>query len=152
MKRAERLHAIVEMLRRSGVRGSAEHMAIEFGVSTRTIKRDLDSLESSGAPLWSRLGPGGGYGLATVDTLPPVSFSAKQVAALLAAVAERLRTRRILTWHQRRSVRSLTSSTLAHANRLLRVPIESGSTHLQCHEEQPCRRLRRQWQTRRLCG
>src|SRR5690606_474168 len=76
------------MLRRSGQRGvSAERLASEFEVSVRTIKRDLDALESSGAPVWSRPGPGGGYGLATGATLPPVSLSSSQAVALMAAVS-----------------------------------------------------------------
>lgn len=88
MKRAERLHALSEMLRRSGVRGvTAERLASEFEVSVRTIKRDLDALESSGALLWSRPGPGGGYGLAKSASLPPVSLSPTQAVALLAAVS-----------------------------------------------------------------
>ncbi|WP_105031044.1 helix-turn-helix transcriptional regulator [Arthrobacter ruber] len=88
MKRAERLHALSEMLRRSGSRGSsAERLAREFGVSVRTVKRDLAALENSGAPIWSRPGPGGGYGLAAGASLPPVSLSPAQAVALLAAVS-----------------------------------------------------------------
>ncbi|PQZ86991.1 transcriptional regulator [Arthrobacter sp. MYb227] len=88
MKRVERLHALSEMLRRSGARGiSAERMAQEFEVSVRTIKRDLDALENSGAPIWSRPGPGGGYGLAGGASLPPVSLSPAQAVALMAAVS-----------------------------------------------------------------
>lgn len=88
MKRAERLYALSEMLRRAGARGvTAERMAREFEVSTRTIKRDLDALEKSGAPLWSRPGPGGGYGLARSASLPPVSLSPAQAVALMAAVS-----------------------------------------------------------------
>lgn len=76
MKRAERLHALSEMLRRSGARGrTADGLANEFGVSVRTIKRDLDALENSGAPIWSRPGPGGGYGLAGRANLPPITLS-----------------------------------------------------------------------------
>jgi predicted DNA-binding transcriptional regulator YafY len=76
------------MLRRSGARGvSAERLAREFEVSVRTVKRDLDALENSGAPLWSRPGPGGGYGLANGASLPPVSLSPAQAAALMAAVS-----------------------------------------------------------------
>ena len=87
MKRAERLHALSEVLRRSGVRGcTAEWLAREFGVSVRTIKRDLDALERSGSPVWSRPGPGGGYGLAGRATLPPVTLTPAQAVALLAAV------------------------------------------------------------------
>lgn len=88
MKRSERLHALTEMLRRSGMRGvSAERLAREFGVSVRTVKRDLDALENSGAPIWSRPGPGGGYGLVKGGTLPPVTLSPTQAVALMAAVS-----------------------------------------------------------------
>jgi predicted DNA-binding transcriptional regulator YafY len=88
VKRAERLHALSEMLRRSGSRGcSAERLAREFGVSVRTVKRDLDALERSGTPIWSRPGPGGGYGMAAGTSLPPVSLTAAQSVALMAAVS-----------------------------------------------------------------
>ena len=88
MKRAERLHALFEMLRRNGSRGcTADRLAAEFGVSVRTVKRDLAALEHSGAPVWSRPGPGGGYGLAARANLPPVSLTPAQAVALLAAVS-----------------------------------------------------------------
>lgn len=88
MKRVERLHALSEMLHRSGARSnSAERLASELKVSVRTIKRDLDALENSGAPIWSRPGPGGGYGLAPGASLPPVSLSPAQAVALMAAVS-----------------------------------------------------------------
>src|SRR5690606_42024383 len=83
------------MLRRSGQRGvSAERLASEFEVSVRTIKRDLDALESSGAPVWSRPGPGGGYGLATGASLPPVSLSSSQAVEIgRASCRERAKSR-----------------------------------------------------------
>lgn len=88
MKRAERLHALSEMLRRNGTRGcTAERLAREFGVSVRTVKRDLAALERTGVPIWSRPGPGGGYGLAVGASLPPVSLSPAQAVALMAAVS-----------------------------------------------------------------
>lgn len=88
MRRSERLHALSEMLRRSGTWGvSAERLAREFEVSVRTIKRDLDALENSGAPIWSRPGPGGGYGLAKGGSLPPVTLSSTQAVALMASVS-----------------------------------------------------------------
>lgn len=88
MKRAERLHALTETLRRSGTRGiTAERLAREFDVSVRTVKRDLDALERSGAPLWSRPGPGGGYGLVAGASLPPVTLSPAQAVALMVAVS-----------------------------------------------------------------
>lgn len=70
---------------RGGV--SAERLASEFEVSVRTVKRDLDALENSGAPIWSRPGPGGGYGLAIGASLRPVSLSQAQAVALMAAVS-----------------------------------------------------------------
>jgi predicted DNA-binding transcriptional regulator YafY len=76
------------MLRRSGARGvSAERLAREFEVSVRTVKRDLDALENSGAPIWSRPGPGGGYGIAEGASLPPITLSPAQAVALMAAVS-----------------------------------------------------------------
>lgn len=88
MKRSERLHALSEMLRRSGPRGcTAGRLAEEFGVSVRTIKRDLTALENSGAPIWSRPGPGGGYGMVAGGSLPPVTLTPVQAVALLAAVS-----------------------------------------------------------------
>ena len=88
MKRVERLHALSERLRRSGVRGcTAERLAAEFGVSVRTIKRDIDALENSGTPIWARPGPSGGYGVVPQANLPPVSLTPGQAVALLAAVS-----------------------------------------------------------------
>ena len=88
MKRVERLHALSERLRRSGARGcTAERLAAEFGVSVRTIKRDIDALENSGTPIWARPGPSGGYGVVPQANLPPVSLTPGQAVALLAAVS-----------------------------------------------------------------
>lgn len=87
MNRTERLHALTESLRRAGGRGrTAEQLAAEFEVTTRTVKRDLAALAAGGLPVWSRTGPGGGYGLAEAASMRPVSLSAAQVLALGAAV------------------------------------------------------------------
>src|SRR5690625_2503887 len=102
------------MLRRSGARGvTAERLAREFEVSVRTIKRDLDALENSGAPLWSRPGPGGGYGLAKGASLPPVSLSSAQAVALMAAVSA-APDAPTLIWLQPVSKRSWMFSILKH--------------------------------------
>jgi predicted DNA-binding transcriptional regulator YafY len=88
VRRAERLHALTESLRRAGPQGrSAERLAAEFGVSVRTVKRDLAALDGSGVPVWSRPGPGGGYGLAGSASLPPISLTPAQAVALLTAVS-----------------------------------------------------------------
>lgn len=88
MRRSERLHAMTESLRRSGARGvTADRLAAEYGVSLRTVKRDIDALENSGLPIWARPGPGGGYGMLPQGNLPPISLSPAQAVALLAAVS-----------------------------------------------------------------
>lgn len=88
MNRTERLHSLTESLRRAGTRGrTAQQFADEFEVSVRTIKRDLSALEAGGLPVWGRTGPGGGYGLTEISSLPPVNLTAAQALALSAAVA-----------------------------------------------------------------
>src|ERR687893_1481660 len=44
-------------------RFTAQELAEEFGVSRRTMLRDLQALSGMGVPLRSTLGPGGGYSL-----------------------------------------------------------------------------------------
>lgn len=57
MNRAARLHALLEELRRRGDRGtSATHLAEQFGVTSRTVKRDIETL-MQGVRL-SRVAPG----------------------------------------------------------------------------------------------
>jgi predicted DNA-binding transcriptional regulator YafY len=84
MKRQSRLFAIVEYLRgrKSGV--TAEILAERFGVTIRTIYRDLESLRDGELPLRADRGRGGGYALDKNYTLPPVNFTAREAALLLA--------------------------------------------------------------------
>ncbi len=52
------------MLRLQGSRGVvADQLAGEFGVSVRTIYRDVASLSAVGVPIWTESGPGGGIRL-----------------------------------------------------------------------------------------
>nr|WP_245190011.1 WYL domain-containing protein [Leucobacter exalbidus] len=75
-------------MRRAGQRGrTAQQLADEFEVTVRTIKRDLAALEAGGLPVWGRTGPGGGYGLTEISSLPPVNLTAAQALALSAVVA-----------------------------------------------------------------
>src|SRR5688572_16916311 len=60
--RAERLLSIILMLQVKG-RMTAEDLAVELGVSDRTIYRDLEVLSMSGVALYGDRGPGGGYAL-----------------------------------------------------------------------------------------
>ena len=84
MRRTERLFAIAEYLRgrRTGV--TAETLADRFEVTVRTIYRDLDSLRDASLPLAAERGPGGGYALDQSYVLPPVNFTAREAALLVA--------------------------------------------------------------------
>jgi predicted DNA-binding transcriptional regulator YafY len=84
MRRQSRLFALAEYLRgrRTGV--TAEVLAERFGVTPRTIYRDLDALRDASLPLQADRGRGGGYALDRNYTLPPVNFTAREAALLVA--------------------------------------------------------------------
>jgi len=83
VRRQTRLFAIAEHLRgrRTGV--TAESLAERFGVTVRTIYRDLDALRDASLPLRADRGRGGGYALDRAYTLPPVNFTAREAALLV---------------------------------------------------------------------
>jgi predicted DNA-binding transcriptional regulator YafY len=88
MNRTDRLYAIVEELRRAGPRGrTAARLAERFEVSARTVKRDLLALQDAGAPIAATAGPGGGYVLDPVATLPPLNLTETQAVAIAIALA-----------------------------------------------------------------
>src|SRR6185503_10550037 len=84
MRRTERLFALAEYLRgrRTGV--TAEALAERFEVTVRTIYRDLDALRAAALPLAAERGRGGGYALDRSYSLPPVNFTAREAAVLVA--------------------------------------------------------------------
>lgn len=84
MRRTERLFALTEYLRgrRTGV--TAETLAERFGVTVRTIYRDLDALRDAALPVAAEPGRGGGYALEKSYSLPPVNFTAREAALLVA--------------------------------------------------------------------
>jgi predicted DNA-binding transcriptional regulator YafY len=94
MRKKSRLFAIAEVLRarRTGV--TAQQLADRFGVTLRTIYRDLESLQDAGMPIRADRGRGGGYALDMHYQLPPVNFTAREAALLVAlsrlAVEQRL--------------------------------------------------------------
>jgi predicted DNA-binding transcriptional regulator YafY len=60
--RASRLLSILILLQ-IRTRLTADALAEEFGVSVRTIYRDIDELSASGVPVFADRGPGGGFQL-----------------------------------------------------------------------------------------
>ncbi|HYY88900.1 MAG TPA: WYL domain-containing protein [Chloroflexota bacterium] len=88
MNRTDRLYALVEELRARAPRLSrASELAERFEVTTRTIERDLLALQEAGVPIWAQPGPGGGYGLNTDATLPPLNLTPAEAAAIATALA-----------------------------------------------------------------
>ncbi|GAA4305605.1 YafY family protein [Compostibacter hankyongensis] len=81
MNRLDRLTTILTTLQ-SGRWHTAEAFAERFGISIRTVYRDIRSLEAAGVPVLSEAGRG--YSLMEGYRLPPVMFTRSEAAALLA--------------------------------------------------------------------
>lgn len=87
MRRIERLHAITNHLRARSPRPvSATSLADRFGVSPRTIERDLRSLADAGVPVYGSPGRAGGYAVLPDHALPPLQLTAREAAACIAAL------------------------------------------------------------------
>lgn len=88
MRRSDRLLDLMARLRDGRIH-RAEDLAEAFGVSPRTIYRDMETLISSGVPVEGTRGAG--YRALDALTLPPLSLTPPEVEALqlgLAIVAE----------------------------------------------------------------
>ena len=72
----------MQVLRRHRGTVSGEVLARESGVSLRTIRRDIATLQSLGADIVGE--PGVGYILRPGFLLPPLSFTAEELQALVA--------------------------------------------------------------------
>lgn len=80
-KRLMELMMTVNRMRKFTVRELADH----FGVSSRTILRDLQELSELGVPLYSEVGPHGGYQVLKERILPPIAFSEEEAVAMFFA-------------------------------------------------------------------
>jgi predicted DNA-binding transcriptional regulator YafY len=88
VNRTERLYALAEELRAFAPRSrTARQLAGRFEVSVRTIERDLSALLQAGLPIYATPGPGGGYAIDKLRSLPPVNFTAQEATALAIALA-----------------------------------------------------------------
>jgi len=85
MTRTRRLFAIAEHLRGRRTGTTVEQLATRFEVSLRTMFRDLDALREASLPVQGERGRGGGIALDRSYTLPPVNFTAREAALLVAA-------------------------------------------------------------------
>ena len=93
MRRKSRLFALAEHLRGRRTGTTAQALAERFGVSIRTIHRDLEALQEAALPVHAERGRGGGFSLDRAYTLPPINLSPREAAVLvvLGAYARRLR-------------------------------------------------------------
>src|SRR5690242_1125985 len=98
MRKKSRMFAVAELLRapRTGV--TAAELADRFGVTLRTIYRDLEALQDGGMPIRADRGRGGGYALDKNYQLPPVNFTARE-AALLVVLARMASEQRLIPFH-----------------------------------------------------
>ena len=87
MKRAERHHALVDLLRANVERPvSVTRLADRFGVSTRTIERDVRALQDAGVPVYAEPGRFGGYAIGRDYSLAPLAFTEHEALAVLAGL------------------------------------------------------------------
>ncbi len=80
-KRLMELMMTVNRMRKFTVR----QLADQFDVSPRTILRDLQELSELGVPLYSEVGPHGGYQVLKERILPPIAFSEEEAVAMFFA-------------------------------------------------------------------
>ena len=62
---------------------SAAELADRFGVTPRTVRRDVDRLRVLGYPVDATTGRAGGYRLASGAHLPPLVFDDEEAVALM---------------------------------------------------------------------
>lgn len=81
MSRAQRLLDLIQLLRRHRRPVAGAVLALELGVSLRTLYRDIESLKAQGAPIDGEAGIG--FVLRPGFLLPPLMFSEEEIEALV---------------------------------------------------------------------
>lgn len=84
MSKSKRLMELMMTVNRKR-KFTVKELATEFGVSPRTMLRDLQELSALGVPLYSEVGPHGGYQVLSERVLPPIAFTEKEAAAIFFA-------------------------------------------------------------------
>ncbi|AVZ40149.1 MULTISPECIES: YafY family protein [unclassified Dietzia] len=83
----QRVLGLLDLLQRRAVWTGPE-LAAELGVTTRSVRRDVDRLRDLGYPVESERGAGGGYRLGSGRRLPPLLLDDREAVAV--AIALRL--------------------------------------------------------------
>lgn len=85
--RVERQHRLIEHLRIRAPRlVTGDQLAVDLGVSVRTIERDIAELLDAGIPLEVVRGPGGGYSIDARAKLRPIVLTPGEASAIIAAL------------------------------------------------------------------
>lgn len=85
MSKSQRLLELMMTVNRKR-RFTVRELAEEFGVSPRTMLRDLQELSGMGVPLYSETGRHGGYRVLNERVLPPIAFTEEEAVAMFFAV------------------------------------------------------------------
>ncbi|MWV43334.1 WYL domain-containing protein [Paenibacillus sp. HJL G12] len=85
MSKSKRLMELMMAVNRKR-KFTVKELAQEFGVSSRTILRDLQELSELGVPLYSEVGPHGGYQVLRERILPPIAFTEDEAVSIFFAV------------------------------------------------------------------
>jgi predicted DNA-binding transcriptional regulator YafY len=120
MNRIDRLFGIVTLLQAQRY-VPAERIATQFGISIRTVYRDIRALDEQGIPVSFELGRG--YGLVPGYFLPPVSFSSEEAGALLLLEA-------LSATLADRSIQPLVAGALQKVRAVLRPADQTRLAHL----------------------
>ncbi len=80
MTKSERLLEIIRILHERRYAVTAQELAVEFGISLRSVYRDIASLQKQGIPVDGEAGVG--YLLRNGYTLPPLMFTVDELEAL----------------------------------------------------------------------
>lgn len=86
MPRTDRLFQLMQALRDLPAPATAQALALETGVSERTIYRDIDTLRGLGAVIDGEAGFG--FTLIEDATLPPLGFVPEEIEALVVGLTE----------------------------------------------------------------
>ena len=101
---AQRVLGLLSLLQRRAVWTGPE-LAAELGVTTRSVRRDIERLRELGYPVQAGRGPGGGYRLGAGTRLPPLLLDDREAVAV--AIALRLATTGAVTGVGEHSLRAL---------------------------------------------
>jgi predicted DNA-binding transcriptional regulator YafY len=130
MPRSDRLLELIQFLRTRRRPVGGAQLADEFGVSLRTIYRDIQTLIARGAPIEGEAGVG--YVLRPGFTLPPLMFSRDEIEAMVLGsqmVARSADTALTKAAHNAlakiAAVLPASSGDAAHASGVLAGPIKS---------------------------